>query len=598
MSEEHQNAILGLRASHIVGFAPTLHLRLNVAKNLGDFFFHVFIRPLYERTAKVKCPKTMHIRLIMGLLEAWMAAFMELEDLINDITQKLHNRFDVMAFRRFFQTLMSVTIMYEGFLKAGEEKLYYDLAMPYAIKQALLTQRPNYLPLLLRKQNAYYYLRDSKHELYTLCSSLLPMNVEYGEVSVNLIAKKEMQEVHSAKEGVDAIKKKFAQRFDKSVKGIRQNFQGAPDHTSEFNERVMGNMVEVALDLIIEIVDRLDQADTDDALPRRVPKSSNERSSFFTEKFVCPTLTPEYTESKDGSKKYTSLFSHEVGADAYALFPQDDINMEGDSDAPDVLGKLTANGCNFFYITDCDGNDTRPLIMLPIDCGHSICTSCSEKLVKDGRTDGCVICVPEIAKRLFAKAEADRIAQQKRLEITDLTKDGVDVDASKHAGEDGDEDGENSVEFFEKSVETDAPALCETDIPALLTDLLTLDTPLGESKTSATRQDQKTKKVTEARAKLEKLANIQKKRTAIAIPPSPLRIIVATVVSSIAETAIAVVGAAATAVMTAVMGIGGQMEIEQPITEMIDDSSNKRAGDTIAEGRGLRTKRPKLIHSV
>ena len=77
-----------------------------------------------------------------------------------------------------------------------------------------------------------------------------------------------------------------------------------------------------------------------------------------------------------------------------------------------------------------------------------------------------------------------------------------------------------------------------------------------------------------------------------------MRIIVATVVSSIAETAIAVVGAAATAVMTAVMGIGSQMEIEQPINEMIVISSNKRAADTIAEGRGLRTKRPKLINSV
>lgn len=146
-------------------------------------------------TSHVKCPATMHISLVMGLLEALLAAWIEIGDLCTSVLQNYPNRLDVLAFLNFFEPLMLVMLQYQGFLKSNNENLFYGVGIPYAIKQALSTQRPNYTPLLIRQDNHYNFLKETQHPLFVQCSELLYLNEEFGEKAINLIAKKEMRTV-------------------------------------------------------------------------------------------------------------------------------------------------------------------------------------------------------------------------------------------------------------------------------------------------------------------------------------------------------------------------------------------------------------------
>ena len=134
----------------------------------------------------------------------------------------------------------------------------------------------------------------------------------------------------------------------------------------------------------------------------------------------------------DGAKNKDSiLYTHEVLPLAGSLFPVtngevlDDSGIMENNNAPDILAMLTASGCNFFYETECAGDDVQ-LSLLPGNCGHYICQTCMQ-ILESRNNKGCPICMPVFEKNLTAKCLAAKVAMSARLDIHDLSKDGKDV---------------------------------------------------------------------------------------------------------------------------------------------------------------------------
>ena len=295
LDQASQFKVMGQRLSHIVQFNGTLHGQdVNLAKYLGTWFLNIFIKPLFERTAMVKCPTTMHIRQLRGLLEALFAGMFDLIPLIREILEPFKHRFDVDVFMYFATSTLPLVGMLFSQLSAGLEDAYYS-GVCYAEQQAIGNQRPHYSKVYLRQLDQYLFYKRTDHPLHSISSDALHHNFEFIETNVNSIASAELQNMVSVDEGIKRIYKKFYPRMDADCIAFKAAFSDEAAESVLVSQRRMDFMVSEAIALIYEITERLVNAQGED-LPYRVEKGARERQGFTTDAWICLALTGRYKD--------------------------------------------------------------------------------------------------------------------------------------------------------------------------------------------------------------------------------------------------------------------------------------------------------------
>jgi hypothetical protein len=400
---------VGSVAMGIVQEMGPLHIKINPCKDAGEFWRTVFLGPLFFKATGKQMQANMHLRQIIGLEEALLAAWLRLRVFIMPVLLGFSARVDASAVLWFFECTLAVpTIAYDVIYKQAMPEKYVT-ALKYALLEAVVRQRHNYPPALFRKIDNYLYLLRSGHPLFNLLgTNCHTVDEAFGEGGVNALLHRWVRTIWCDVIARDTALRKFANRTDFGVREMVDAFVTPPTIKCPVTGRPMEEMVVFAAELIVDVLCRIVQA-AGPQLPYRVPKG-NARPNHDTDAWICWALTNDTT---------TKLYSHEVASPAFALFP-------GQSpDAPDGFQSL--NGCNN---SGCPGSRlTSSRTML---CGHAFCEDCCD--LRD-----CPLCQRAFSTELRRMANVEKNTQQTRvIRLEELHVSAKANVADAHVGRGGD----------------------------------------------------------------------------------------------------------------------------------------------------------------
>jgi hypothetical protein len=419
---------VGKAAGNIVQEMGPLHPKINGCKDAGEFHRATFLGPLFKLATGVNIQKKMHLRQIVGLEEALLAAWFRLRATARPLLLALPNRVDASAMLWFFEnTLAMPTILYDVIFKSAKPDEYY-WGLTFALFEVILRQRHNYPDALLRKIDTFLYLQRTGHPLFNVLGrNCHVVDEAFGEGGVNALLHGWVRGIWSEVIARNTALRRFANRTDAGVRAAREGFVLPDTIRCSVTGRPMEDMIRIAMQIIVEAIERLYAAQGNE-LPRLVAKGTARRT-FRSDAWICRALTQDDTK----------LFSHEFASPAWALFAEDKCTAR-----PDVT--QSPNGCN---VLGCGG--ARDARLLTLECGHSICSSCNGNVIE------CTTCRNEYGRllnnivttirntqltRVIRVDELKMSAAQSAPDLGEPIEEHEDDDGDEGGGGDGDGDGD------------------------------------------------------------------------------------------------------------------------------------------------------------
>jgi hypothetical protein len=139
-----------------------MHIRLNLAKMVGEIWDETLIQPLYKAIRGLKKPARLDAREVAAILEILYQAYCDsnTREMVLALLMPIADRFDANAFIFLFEFTLPLTcVAYDGVFKGGCQEEYTMLLAMYCYQFGPAYRRRNYKTAVLYKLAGFLHFQ-------------------------------------------------------------------------------------------------------------------------------------------------------------------------------------------------------------------------------------------------------------------------------------------------------------------------------------------------------------------------------------------------------------------------------------------------------